>query len=146
MTHWPPAVLLGVHRDAIGQAMRDMLRACGIRELDLRYSSPEVSESVRKQSWMWDVLILDGSLAGGLQAVETIRQTMGRKLKIIVIFSGPKREDILEALRAGVNDFLAYPVSRATVEKKLRRLMDQEERARPGAAVSRSASELPSRT
>jgi CheY-like chemotaxis protein len=135
MHGWPPAILLCAKQDILRQAFRNMLRKCGVEDLELSSSSAEAFEEISRGLKRWQVLILDRELAGALETVQKIRDRFGPHLKVVLISSSPTREEVLEAIQAGANDFLTYPVSQATVEEKLRRL-GQRKAAEPPRAAS----------
>ena len=122
MGTWPPAVLLAARQDVMRQALRDMLRRSGVLELEHRASCGEIREALAKDPNRWTTVILDAAFPDALEVVQGVREKFGPFPKVILICSGPTREDVLAAARAGVNDFFTYPVSQATIERKLRKL------------------------
>lgn len=124
MGMWPPAVLLGARQDVMRQIFRGMLRACGIRSMELRGSCEETVAVLQGRTRKWDILILDGSLEGAPEALRAAKEEAGPQLKAILIFSAPTREDILAAKSAGADDLMIYPVSQAVLEGRLRKLSE----------------------
>ena len=73
-----------------------------------------------------DLLIVDWSLPGmsGLDLVRELRAgEMYRHLPIIMVTGHSEREEVVEALQAGVNEYLVKPVGYEVLEEKLQRLM-----------------------
>ncbi len=124
MNAWPPSVLVATHQDVVRYAVREMLRNCGIRELTFVSSADAALSAIGKEAWKWQVLILEARLPNAMEAVGKYRGRFAEGAEIVLIISGPTREAIRAAIRAGVSDILTYPFSEATLEKKLRKLTD----------------------
>ena len=122
MDQWPPTILFAASRDVTRQAVRDMLRASGVRDLEFCSSAEKVFSAIEKQDQMWEILILDNTLPNALELMEKIREELDAHMKLILIFSGPTRQEIMDAIQSGVSEILTYPFSQATIEKKLHKL------------------------
>lgn len=141
MGSWPPAVMLVAKQDMMRHAFRDMLRKSGVEKLDLGSSSDHAFQEISRAAKRWQVLILDRKLPGSLETVQKIRERFGPHPKIVLISPSPTREEVLEAVQAGANDFFTYPVSQATIEEKLRRLAGSAKA--PAAAAGAPDTDLP---
>ncbi|MBI4167655.1 MAG: hypothetical protein HY515_01725 [Candidatus Aenigmarchaeota archaeon] len=130
MSSWPPAVLLGTPQDVMRQIFRGMLRACGVRNAELRSSCEDVLAVLQDKSRRWDILILDGSFQEIPKALRAIKEEAGTQLRVVLVFSALTREEILAAKDAGADDFMVYPVSQAVLESRLRKLMEPAMTAR----------------
>ncbi len=122
--------LVVVAKQDVGRdVLRDIIRKCGVRSLQMYSSASEMLSALKSQVKRWNIFIVDGSFPDSLETVANARKTGGENLKILIIFSGPTKEQILDAIKAGANDFLAMPYSQITVEEKLNKLMGVEKRA-----------------
>jgi two-component system chemotaxis response regulator CheY len=79
----------------------------------------------------FDVVILDWEMPGknGLDVVAAIRAE-GSQVPIIMITAEAKTGRVLEAIRAGVSDYLVKPFDSSTLQKKLRTLVQAEYQSR----------------
>jgi len=74
------------------------------------------------------ILLLDWNMPGlnGLELVKKLRATPKfQVLPIIMITSQAAKYNVIEAVKAGVDDYLVKPVNEANLEVKLRRILDR---------------------
>ena len=72
------------------------------------------------------LLLLDWNIPGlnGLELVKKLRATAKfQGLPIIMITSQAAKYNVIEAVKAGVNDYLVKPVKEEALEEKLRRVI-----------------------
>jgi len=72
--------------------------------------------------WPMDLALVDWSLpsAGGLRFVRTVRASRDHDdMRLIMMTSRLEMTDIVEAIRAGVDDYLSKPVTRKRILEKL---------------------------
>lgn len=72
------------------------------------------------------LLLLDWNMPGlnGLELVKKLRATAKfQGLPIIMITSQAAKYNVIEAVKAGVNDYLVKPVKEEALEEKLRRVI-----------------------
>ena len=123
MNRWPPNVLFAAYNDFMRQVSRGMLRRCGVNEVVHRLSCEEVFAAARRRDdKKYQILILDGALPNALEAIKEPGEGLWPELKIILIFSGPTREEVLNAINAGAHDILTYPFTEEVLEKRLHKL------------------------
>ncbi len=123
MNRWPPNVLFAAYNDFMRQVIRDMLRRCGVNEVVHRLSCEEVFAAARRRDdKKYQILILDGALPNALEAIKEPGEGLWPELKIILIFSGPTREEVLNAINAGAHDILTYPFTEEVLETRLHKL------------------------
>ncbi len=67
----------------------------------------------------WDVFILDGAFSDAFEKVMEVRGELNSPVQILAILADPTKEEIIEAVQAGVNEFLAAPFTQNTFESKL---------------------------
>ncbi|MEK6710955.1 MAG: response regulator [Nitrospinota bacterium] len=125
----PDLHLVVLQKQDVGRdVLRDILRRCQIRNIQMYSSSSELLVALKTQVKKWNIVIVDCSQPDALEVVTKIREAAGASVKILILFSGPTKEEVMKAIEAGVNDFLTLPFSQATVEEKLNKLMGVEKK------------------
>ena len=114
-----PSVLLAVKEDALQRIIRDFLRGYGIQSVGVCSTANEAVNHLRAAPGKWDVFILDGAFPDAFEKVVEIRGELNSPVQIIAILADPTEGEIVEAVQAGVNDFLATPFTQNTLERKL---------------------------
>jgi len=74
------------------------------------------------------LLLLDWNMPGlnGLELVKKLRATAKfQALPIIMVTSEAAKYNVIEAVKAGVSDYLVKPVNETNLEEKLRRVLDR---------------------
>jgi DNA-binding NtrC family response regulator len=115
-------------QDVGRDVLRDILRRCGIRSMQMYSASAEMLVGLKANAKKWHCVVIDSAVPDALEVVTKIREAGGAGMKILIIFSGPTKEEVLRAIQAGANDFLAMPFSQATVEEKLHKVMGMEKK------------------
>jgi two-component system chemotaxis response regulator CheY len=97
-----------------------ILRQLGFEHIK---SAPDAKVAFRmlKQS-NFDLVISDWHMPGmtGLQLLKAIRQTKSIKdTPVLLVTSDSQKGHVIEAVNAGVNDFISKPFSGAELEKKI---------------------------
>jgi len=120
----PPAGALVVFgKEFSRQAFYGMLQRSDTEPIKLCFSSRDALNLLNQSAKKWGLLILDGAIPDALDTVRTLRRRIGPHIKIVLAFSGPRLEEIQGAIQAGADDVVTYPVSQATLERKLHRLL-----------------------
>ncbi len=74
------------------------------------------------------LLLLDWNMPG-LNGLELVRKLRGvakfQRLPIVMITSESARYNVIEAVKAGVSDYLVKPVTEKNLEEKIRRVLDR---------------------
>jgi len=116
--------------------MRRHLRQLGDHEILIMESAEAALAYLRQRSV--SLMILDWSLPGmsGIDLVRELRRSEKyRHLPIIMVTGHNERDDVIAALKSGVDEYLIKPVQYAVLEAKIRRLLDFRIRpAGPGDA------------
>jgi two-component system chemotaxis response regulator CheY len=75
----------------------------------------------RLEKTQYDLILMDCNMPNlsGLDAVRRIRSS-GDQIPIILITGNREEEDILEAIKAGANNYVAKPFKLNVVERKIR--------------------------
>jgi two-component system chemotaxis response regulator CheY len=102
------------------QAMREVLSKVSFQV----YEASDVRGAMERLSEIWpmDLALVDWSLpsAGALRFVRTVRSSRDHDaMRLIMMTSRLNMTDIFEAIRAGVDDYLAKPVTRKQILEKL---------------------------
>jgi len=113
------SVLIAVKEELLLRTLREMLRRCGCKKVKQTRTVEAASAAIRTQRGEWDIFIVDGSLEDVTSKIEEARAEIGPAVKILLMMSNPTKEEVMEAVQAGVNDFIASPFSPATFEEKL---------------------------
>lgn len=74
------------------------------------------------------LLLLDWNMPNlnGLELVKKLRSTPKfQKLPIIMVTSEAAKYNVIEAVKAGVNDYLVKPVTEKGLDEKIRRVLDR---------------------
>ncbi len=86
-------------------------------------SAEEALENLKENGF--GLMLVDWSLPG-MSGVELVKELRAgekyRHLPIIMVTGYSKREEVVEALQAGIDDYLIKPFHYKTLEKKLRQL------------------------
>jgi two-component system chemotaxis response regulator CheY len=85
----------------------------------------------------FDAVILDWQMPGksGLEIVRTIR-SRGSRMPILMITAEARKNHVIEALKAGVSDYLIKPFDAHVLREKLERLL-------PGGVFPRASKSVP---
>ncbi|MEK6710312.1 MAG: hypothetical protein AABZ64_07015 [Nitrospinota bacterium] len=117
-------VILAFGEEFSRQAFRSMVLKTGFDTIRVSSSCQDVLTCLNQSARKWSLLILDGRMARAIETVRTLRNRVGPHIKILMVFAGPTQHEIMEATQAGADNVLTFPVSQATLEKKLARLVE----------------------
>jgi CheY-like chemotaxis protein len=106
--------------------LKTMLHSIGIRQVKLAIDAAEAFHELR--FFMADVIITDLNMSplDGIEFTRMIRHSpdvANRDTRIIMLTGHPEMRWVFEARRAGVNDFLAKPISIERLHTRLRRVL-----------------------
>ncbi len=113
----------------VRQVLRDMISALG-KEYII-YTAADSREALHLLSSLpLDLALVDIYMPTGEDGFELIKKMRAHNphLMIVVITGEPKYERVLEALRLGVTDFLAKPISLTDLRKILTTLKEKDQR------------------
>ncbi len=100
-------------------------------KFDLVDNGAEAVEKVKAEHY--DIVLMDVRMPvmDGLQATKAIRKLdiSASSLPILAMTANVFAEDVEQCLRAGMNDFIAKPVSSAILKKKLWQWLEREKQA-----------------
>jgi len=112
-------VLVADDSAVIRTIISDMLRDCGVKEV-IEAANGSEAVTVFQQN-EFDLVVLDWQMPGmcGLEVIEVIR-AMGSRVPIIMVTAtGTKNEHVVDAVEAGVSDYLLKPFDPAVLREKL---------------------------
>ena len=131
-----PNVLFAIKEEPLLGSVREMLRNYGTGKIKHVRSMKDVYNVLYGGSREWDIIIADGALPNVTTVIKKARPEIEARIKFLLLMSNPTREAVMEAVQAGVNDFLAAPFPPALFEDKLDRLMGREPRIRPKSSTA----------
>jgi len=113
------ALVVGDHEGS-RKEMGDMLAKASFQV----YEAAEVREAMKILAGLWpmDLALVDWGLpkGGALRLVRTVRASRDHDaMRVIMVTARLEMTEIFEAIRAGVDDYLAKPVSRKKILEKL---------------------------
>lgn len=126
-----PNVLFAIKEESLLGAIREMLQNYGTGKVQHVSSMSDAYKVLYDGNRDWDIIIADGALANATTVIKKARPEFEARIKFLLLMSGPTKEDVMEAVQAGVNEFLAAPYSPAVFEDKLDKLLGRERRIRP---------------
>ena len=77
----------------------------------------------------FDLVLLDWNMPKmtGLELLKAIRADENmRQIPVIMITAEGRKEDVIEAAKAGVNNFIVKPFTAETLEEKLAKVLDKK--------------------
>jgi len=96
-----------------------------LRQLGFEYiksaADAKLAFRMMKQN-QFDLVISDWHMPGmtGLQLLKAIRQTESiKETPVLLVTSDSRKEHVIEAVKAGVNNYISKPLSGAELEKKI---------------------------
>jgi DNA-binding response OmpR family regulator len=101
-------------------AMREILSKVSFQVVDA--ADVRGAMQVLTELWPMDLALVDWNLpsGGGLRFVRTVRSSRDHDaMRLIMMTSRLDMTDIFEAIRAGVDDYVAKPVTRKQILEKL---------------------------
>ena len=107
----------------IALALQRHLHRLGYQDVVIVESAEEALENLKENGF--GLMLVDWSLPGmsGVELVKELRAGEKYRHLPIMVTGHSKREAVVEALQAGVDDYLVKPVYYKTLEKKLRQLL-----------------------
>lgn len=108
-------------RKIIAEAIQDL----GITEVVQANDGHEALEKVRQcidKKQLFDLILCDQNMpkVSGLDFLKALRATPETsKIPFIMITAESDREDVIEALAAGANDYIVKPLSPDTIRRKI---------------------------
>ncbi len=116
--------------DPLDRELEQLLHACNMRAI--RSSAPELGPLAHPGAQLPDVIIVDTRGARGIPSALAAVKRQHPEIGILVVGSESDPSVLLEAMRAGANEFLQEPIKRPALEEAVTRLIAH--RAAPAAS------------
>ena len=108
---------------AVRRLVVHFLQKCGIAEIAQAESGKEALDHWDREPF--DLVVLERDLPGccGLDVVRAIREKDPR-VPVFMVTARAQRSEVIEAIDAGVSDYLSKPVDADALSQKLRRFCE----------------------
>jgi pilus assembly protein CpaE len=107
--------------DPLDRELEQFLHACNMRAS--RSSAPELAALVHPSAHVPDVIVVDTRGARGIPAALAAVKRQHPNVGVLVVASESDPSVLLEAMRAGANEFLQEPLNAAALEQGISRLL-----------------------
>ncbi len=122
-----PKVIMAMKDESVLQMIRDMLRRCSVDEIETRSSLKDAGMILRAHARKWDIFLVDSGFPDAIPEIWAIREEMGPHIKILYMVAMPAaRDEVMRAVRAGIDGFIGIPFSQVTLEDKIDKIMGKE--------------------
>src|SRR5690349_19668699 len=101
--------------DPLDRELEQLLHACNMRAT--RSSAPELAALVHPSAHMPDVIVVDTRGSRGIPSSLAAVKRQHPNVGVLVVASESEPSVLLEAMRAGANEFLQEPLSSAALEQ-----------------------------
>ncbi|CAG9296724.1 response regulator [Celerinatantimonas diazotrophica] len=101
--------------------IKNILKDLGIEQIEMAEDGVHALSMV--QHTQFDLIITDWNMPNmnGLELLKAIRKTKSiDELPVLMVTAETKREQIVEAAKAGVNGYIVKPFSQVTLDKKIK--------------------------
>lgn len=126
-----PNVLFAIKEDLMLQTVRGMLRDYGAGKVQQVRTMEDAYSALHSKNQEWDIFIADASLENAMTVIKKAKPEIDSRVKFLLLMSDPMKEEVMEAVQAGVNDFLASPFAPAVFKEKLDKLLSEPLPSRP---------------
>jgi two-component system chemotaxis response regulator CheY len=103
--------------------VRSLLRELGIKNVREAEDGEMAFEDLKRQKA--DLVVSDWAMPKmtGIELLRAIRQDEGLKeIPVLMVTAESKKENIMEAVQAGVNNYIVKPFNSKTLEEKLNKI------------------------
>ncbi|MEE9240629.1 MAG: hypothetical protein V3U53_05510, partial [bacterium] len=110
-----PNVLVAMKDESMMQMVRDMLRGCSVENIGVHTSLRNAKAVLRAHARKWDIFLIDSGFPEAISEIGAICEEMGPHVKILYMVSMPTtKEEVVRAMRTGINGFIGAPFSQFT--------------------------------
>jgi two-component system chemotaxis response regulator CheY len=113
--------------------IRSILNQLGYQNIDEAEDGKVALQKLKSQKY--DFVITDWNMPNmtGIELVQAIRKDPELKhLPVLMVTAEAKKENVIMALKAGVNNYIVKPFTPATLKQKLEQVWNQVLKARQG--------------
>jgi len=114
---------------AMRQVLADILRAAGFRNIQHAEDGRAALARMAADEAQYDLVLLDWDMPvmNGLQMLEAMRTTPRfAMIPVIMVTAEALSGKVLEAMHAGVTDYVVKPYTPATIYKKIGKVLGDE--------------------
>ena len=119
-----PNVLVAIKDESMMQMVRDMLRGCSVENVGVHTSLRNAKAALRAHARKWDIFLIDSGFPEAISEIGAIREEMGPH--VYMVSMPTTKEEVVRAMRTGINGFIGAPFSQFTLEDKIDKLMGKE--------------------
>ena len=103
------------------------LGAIGYEDIQDVSNGKEALEKLREEEFGLVLLDWNMPIMSGIEVLRTIRADPAiQKIPVLMITAEAKMENIMEAVQAGVSDYLVKPFSEQALQEKLEKIFDKQ--------------------
>jgi len=102
--------------------LRQMIRAIGLKNYDEAEDGTKAYDKLCRNEY--DIMLLDWVMPNmsGIDLLKKIRQERRfAKIAVIMVTSESAKENVIEAIKSGANDYVVKPFNQSTLKDKLTR-------------------------
>jgi len=110
---------------AMRKILRTLLGQLGYKNVDEAEDGKQALEILRKNPDKYGLVITDWNMPNmtGIELVQEIRKDPNLKhLPILMVTAEAKKENVLMAIKAGVNNYIVKPFTAETLKEKLEKI------------------------
>jgi two-component system chemotaxis response regulator CheY len=110
---------------AMRKILKTLLSQLGYKNVDEAEDGKQALEKLRKNPDYYDLLITDWNMPNmtGIELVQEVRKDPQLKhIPILMVTAEAKKENVLMAIKAGVNNYIVKPFTAETLKDKIEKI------------------------
>ena len=109
--------------ESMRRIVKQVLNEIGFKEVDLADDGATALPKLKNGNYGFLVTDLNMPQMSGIDLVKAVRgDERLKKLPILMVTAEAKREQVIEAAKAGVNDYLVKPFTPGTLQEKIEKI------------------------
>ena len=107
---------------AMRKILRTLLSQLGFKNVDEAEDGKQAFDKLRQDPGKYDLVITDWNMPNmtGIELVQAIRNDGNLKhLPVLMVTAEAKKENVLMAIKAGVNNYIVKPFTAETLKEKI---------------------------
>jgi len=107
---------------AMRKILRTLLSQLGFKNVDEAEDGKQALDKLRQDPNKYDLVITDWNMPNmtGIELVQAIRSDENlRHLPVLMVTAEAKKENVLMAIKAGVNNYIVKPFTAETLKEKI---------------------------
>lgn len=119
-----PNILLIDDEELTLELIKHMLNEINVGEVRMSVNGTRALQILQKSPGYYDLVISDWEMPGmdGLDFLSAFRQ-FDKKTPVLMVTGNTRREFVVKAINAGVNDFLGKPFTARDLQGKVKKLI-----------------------